>query len=216
MNSKANTGISLLNPNGKSYSFDSRGSGYGRGEEVAMFVLKRLDDALQAGDPLRGVIRDTAVGQDGKTSRITMPSAASQQRLIRAIYRSASMNPSEMGYIEAHGTGTIAGDVAEMDALERVFCKDRVSPLYVGSIKANIGHLESTSGLAGLIKAILVLEKGLIPSTPSLEALKGKLQPLSRHIRVWRTANPQVILLTSNRFLGNWKPGPLVLYDKQA
>lgn len=216
MEPRANPESSLLNADGKCYSFDNRGGGYGRGEGVAMVVLKRLEDAVQADDPLRGIIRNSAVGQDGKTSGITMPSGDAQQRLIAAAYRSVSLEPSETGYVEAHGTGTIAGDLAEMAALENVFCEDRVNPLYVGSIKANIGHLESTSGLAGLIKTVLILEKGLIPSTPSLEVLKGRLQSLSSHIEVWGNKVFLVMLLNSNRYLKKWNTGPLVWYDEPA
>ena len=149
-----------------------------------MVVLKRLDDALRSGDPIRTIIRNTAIGQDGKTSGITLPSGAAQQQLIRSTYAAVSLDPCDIGYVEAHGTGTVAGDLTEMDAIEKVFCGNRKHPLYVGSIKANVGHLESTSGLAGVIKALLVLEKGLVPSTPTLKVLKEKLQPLSSKIEV--------------------------------
>ena len=152
-----------------------------------MVVLKRLDDALRCGDPIRTIIRNTAIGQDGKTSGITLPSGVAQQQLIRSTYASVSLDPCDVGYVEAHGTGTVAGDLSEMDAIEKVFCKNRKHQLYVGSIKANVGHLESTSGLAGLIKALLVLEKGLIPSTPSLKVLKDRIQQLSSDIMVRMT-----------------------------
>ena len=176
-----------MNKDGKCYAFDSRGSGYGRGEGVAMIVLKRLDEALRDGDSIRGVIRNTAVGQDGKTSGITLPNGEAQQHLISSVYASAMLDPSETGYVEAHGTGTIAGDTTEIDAIRKAFCKDRdlESPLFVGSIKGNIGHLESTSGLAGLLKAILVLEKKMLPSTPNLETLKDGLNLEDANIRVW-------------------------------
>ena len=152
-----------------------------------MVVLKRLDDALRDGDSIRGIIRNTAVGQDGKTSGITLPNGESQQHLIRSVYDSAMLDPSTIGYVEAHGTGTVAGDITEVDAITKAFCKarDPESPLYVGSIKGNIGHLESTSGLAGLLKAVLVLEKGIIPPTPNLEILKDKIDLKAANIRVW-------------------------------
>ena len=163
---------SILNEDGRCYSFDDRGSGYGRGEGVATIVLRRLDDAIQAGDHIRAVVRGTGVNQDGKTSGITLPSQQSQENLIRSVYSQAGLDPYQTGYIEAHGTGTIAGDVTELKAIVNTFCTNRKTPLHIGSIKSNIGHLESTSGLAGLIKAILVLEKDVIPPTASLEALK--------------------------------------------
>lgn len=176
--------ISILNSDGRCYSFDSRGAGYGRGEGVAMIVLKRLEDALDSGDPIRTIIRNTAIGQDGKTPGITHPNGTAQQQLIRSTYASVSLDPCDVGYVEAHGTGSVAGDFTEMDAIEKVFCEKRKHPLFVSSIKANVGHLESTSGLAGVIKAILVLEKDSIPSTPSLEVLKEKLKSLSSDIKV--------------------------------
>ena len=152
-----------------------------------MVVLKRLDDALRDSDTIRGIIRNTAVGQDGKTSGITLPNGEAQQRLIHSVYDSAMLDPSAIGYVEAHGTGTVAGDLTEIDAIAKAFCKGRdpKSPLYVGSIKGNIGHLESTSGLAGLLKAVLVLEKGIIPSTPNLDILKDKIDLKAANIRVW-------------------------------
>ena len=176
---------SLLNRDGRCYSFDSRGSGYGRGEGAAMVVLKRLTDARKANDPVRGVIRGTAVGQDGRTAGITRPNSAAQQKLIRRAYRSVALDPNETGYVEAHGTGTVAGDLAEMDAIEMVFGRNRDRPLFVGSIKANIGHLECASGLAGLLKVLLILEKGLIPSTPNIETLKDDLLTLPQFIKVY-------------------------------
>ena len=149
-----------------------------------MIVVKRLEDALRCGDPIRAIIRNTAIGQDGKTSGITLPSGPAQQQLIRSTYASVSLDPSDVGYVEAHGTGTVAGDLTEMDVIEKVFCTNRKHPLFVGSIKANVGHLESTSGLAGVIKTLLILEKSLVPSTPSLKVLKEKLQTLSSDIKV--------------------------------
>ena len=182
---------SLLNQDGNCFSFEARGSGYGRGEGAAMVVLKRLDDALRDRDSIRGIIRGTATGHDGKTIGIMLPHAAAQKNLILSALRSAGLDPSEVGYIEAHGTGTVAGDEAEINAISDVFCKrrDATNPLFVGSIKANIGHLEATSGLAGLIKALLVLEKSMIPSTPNLKAFKKGIITSCTKINVWTLKN---------------------------
>ena len=152
-----------------------------------MVVLKRLDEALRNGDSIRGVIRNTAVGQDGKTSGITLPNGEAQQDLIHSAYASAMLDPFTIGYVEAHGTGTVAGDITEINAIAKTFCKARhsESPLYIGSIKGNIGHLESTSGLAGLLKAILVLEKGMIPPTTNLETVKDRIDLKVSNIQVW-------------------------------
>ena len=213
----ANHWISLLNSEGKCFPFDSRGSGYGRGEGVAMVVLKRLGDAVEARDPIRAIIRNTAVGQDGKTAGITMPNGFAQQNLINSAYLSANLSPEDVDYVEAHGTGTVAGDVTELDALGRVFCNRRRRPLYIGSIKGNLGHLESTSGLAGLIKTVLVLEKKLIPSTPNLETLKPQLN-LSWNFKVILISkyNDSRFCLTFPSFHVHWKHGLLALSVEQA
>ncbi|PGH11972.1 hypothetical protein AJ79_04559 [Helicocarpus griseus UAMH5409] len=168
----------ILNDDGKCYSFDTRGSGYGRGEGAAMIVLKRLDDAITDGDNIRAVIRNTGVNHDGNTQGITMPNSDAQRRLIQSVYRQASLDPSDTTYIEAHGTGTTVGDDAEIAAIQSVFGRgegSRAHPLYVGSIKPNIGHLESASGIAGFIKAVLMLEEGMIPSNLNLQNMKENL-----------------------------------------
>ena len=151
-------------------------------------VLKRLDDALRAGDKIRGIIRNTGVGQDGKTTGITLPSQEAQQNLINSVYHSAKLDPRDTTYFEAHGTGTVAGDTTEVNAIGNAFCsedsRNQDSPLYIGSIKANVGHLESSSGIAGFIKAALVLEKGLLPPTPNIIDLKENMLSEGLNIKV--------------------------------
>ena len=150
-----------------------------------MVILKRLDHALEAGDAIRAVIRGTAVGQDGRTKSITLPNPVAQQQLIKSAYQTAKLDPCETTYVEAHGTGTLAGDFAEIEAIERIFNPKRTGkPLYIGSVKANIGHLESVSGIAGLIKAVMVLEKGLIPPLADFQVPKMRLQLENRKIKV--------------------------------
>ncbi|TVY93276.1 Highly reducing polyketide synthase [Lachnellula willkommii] len=168
--------IGVLNKDGKSYSFDSRGAGYGRGEGAAMIVLKNLDDAIRDGDNIRGIIRNSGVGQDGKTPGITVPNREAQLNLIQSVYRQANLNPHETKYVEAHGTGTIAGDGAEIAAIRGAFATDDSTPVHVGSAKPNVGHMESASGVAGLIKAILMLENGAIPPSINLVELKESIQ----------------------------------------
>ena len=174
---------SMLNANGKSYAFDTRGVGYGRGEGVATLVLKRLEDAIQANDPVRAILCNTAVNQDGRTSGITFPNRVAQSDLQRHVFRGTGIKPTEIGYVEAHGTGTLAGDVAELQALAENFA-GRDQPLLVGSIKSQIGHLEGSSGLAGLIKAILVLEKGMVPPNARFKTPKNELPLDEMNIRV--------------------------------
>ncbi|KAM0158453.1 hypothetical protein ACHAPG_004132 [Botrytis cinerea] len=167
--------MNVLDPSGKSFVFDDRGVGYGRGEGVATIVLKRLKDALNAGDHVRAVIRNTGINQDGKTSGIALPSQVAQQALANHVFKQVGLDPCKINYVEAHGTGTIAGDLAETKSIANVFCTERKKTLYIGSIKSNIGHLESASGAAGLLKAILVLEKGLIPPHVNLSNHKKGL-----------------------------------------
>ncbi|KAH8799346.1 putative polyketide synthase [Xylogone sp. PMI_703] len=154
----------FMSPDGRCYTFDDRANGYARGEGVGCVILKPLEDALRDGDTIRAVIRGTGSNQDGKTSGITLPSGTAQELLIRSVYESAGLDPLETSYVEAHGTGTSAGDPLEAGALSRVFCPARSSdePLRIGSIKTNIGHLEGASGIAGVIKTILMLENKIL------------------------------------------------------
>lgn len=156
--------LHLIGGSGRSYPFDSRGTGYGRGEGLVVLALKSLDDALRDHDPVRAVISGTAVNQDGYTPPgITYPNGKAQAELIRSAYARSGLRPQDVAYIEAHGTGTVAGDTEELNALAEVFTTTRSLPLYVGSIKGNIGHTENTSGLASLVKAALILDHQQIP-----------------------------------------------------
>jgi acyl transferase domain-containing protein/NADPH:quinone reductase-like Zn-dependent oxidoreductase len=157
--------LGLLGPDGRSYTFDQRAKGYGRGDGVATILLKPLADALKDGDPVRAVIRETALNQDGKTPTITSPSQEAQEELIRTCYRNAGLNPADTAYVEAHGTGTATGDPIETGAIGEVMGRGRRAdqPLLIGSVKSNLGHLEAASGLAAIIKVAMAFEKGVIP-----------------------------------------------------
>ena len=139
---------------------------------MASIVIKPLRDALAAGDPIRAVIRNTVINQDGRTAGMTMPSSEAQVSLIRSAYAEARLSPCHTSYVEAHGTGTKVGDPIEAGAIAAALTSSRgvSSPLIIGSVKTNIGHLESASGLAGLIKGILCLESGMIP--PSINYIE--------------------------------------------
>ncbi|OJJ48578.1 hypothetical protein ASPZODRAFT_1626836 [Penicilliopsis zonata CBS 506.65] len=157
----------FLSPNGRCYTFDERANGYGRGEGVGCVILKPLEQALRDGDPIRGVIRNTGVNQDGRTAGITLPNRHAQEALIRRVYEKAGLDPLETSYVECHGTGTRAGDPLEASAIASVFSPGRPShrPLWIGSVKTNIGHLEGASGMAGLIKLVHMLEtKTILPN----------------------------------------------------
>ncbi|THY89629.1 polyketide synthase [Aureobasidium pullulans] len=173
--------LGMLSPDGRSWAFDSRANGYGRGEGVATIIVKRLSDALAANDPIRAVIRETALNQDGKTDTITTPSGDAQVELMRECYRRAGLDPRGTQYFEAHGTGTPVGDVIEAKAMTAVFStsEDRQiedNYLRIGSVKTNVGHTEAVSGLAAIIKGVMCLEKGLIPPTVNFERPNPKLK----------------------------------------
>ncbi|KAL6902885.1 polyketide synthase-like protein [Trichoderma evansii] len=165
------TALSLLSPDGKCFTFDSRANGYGRGEGVGVVVMKRLSDAIRDNDTIHAVMRASSINQDGRTKGITFPNKDAQTANIRAVYASAGLDFNQTGYIECHGTGTQAGDCQELQAISETIASVRSvdNPIIVGSVKTNIGHLEGAAGIAGLIKGILSLERGRIPSNINFE-----------------------------------------------
>ncbi|XP_044723776.1 KR domain-containing protein [Hirsutella rhossiliensis] len=178
--------MNFLSPDGLCYSFDQRANGYSRGEGVVVLLLKKLPDAIRDGDMIRAVIRATGSNQDGHTPGLTQPSASAQEELIRKVYENENLDFESTRYVEAHGTGTQIGDSTEMKALGRVFrsARSESEPLYVGSVKANIGHLEGGSGLAGIMKGIVVLEKGLIPPNALFEKLNPQINSKLYRVKV--------------------------------
>ncbi|KAI1810305.1 putative polyketide synthase [Poronia punctata] len=169
--------VDFLSPDSRCFSFDERANGYSRGEGIAVLVLKRLSDAIRDGNMIRAVIRATGLNEDGKTPGITQPSREAQEHLIRETYRRAGLSMQYTRYFEAHGTGTPIGDPREAQAIGSAFREFRSSqdPLYVGAVKSNIGHLEGASGLAGVVKAVMALEKGIIPPNTNFETLNPKI-----------------------------------------
>src|ERR1700704_3356224 len=163
---------SMLSPDGRCAAFDALASGFVRGEGAGMVLLKRLSQAIQDGDPIQGVILGTSINQDGHTNGISLPSAEAQTRLVQDACKDAGIAPEEIGFVEAHGTGTAVGDPIEAHALAEALCGNRSAdaPLPIGSIKTNLGHLETAAGVAGLLKAMLILKYGQIP--PSLHFSK--------------------------------------------
>lgn len=157
----------MLSATSRCMAFDDRADGFVRGEGAGMVVLKRLSDAIADRDNILALIRGSAVNQDGATSSLTVPSGLAQQRVIRAALNNAHVEPEQVGYVETHGTGTPIGDPIEFGALCEVYGKTRssASPLLIGAVKTNVGHLEGAAGIAGLIKTALILHHKMIPPT---------------------------------------------------
>ncbi|MEI6260588.1 MAG: type I polyketide synthase [Deltaproteobacteria bacterium] len=163
----------MLAPDGRCKTFDASANGYVRGEGCGVVVLKRLSDAVADGDRILALIRGSAVNQDGPSGGLTVPSGPSQEDVIRRALSNAGVKAEDVGYIEAHGTGTSLGDPIEVGSLGNVFGERSGNnppvigsgnvPLVIGSVKTNIGHLEAAAGIAGLIKVVLSLQHGLIP-----------------------------------------------------
>lgn len=159
--------LQAMSPTGRCHTFSKDADGYVRAEGCGMLLLKRLSDAQRDGDEVLGVIRSSAVNQDGQSNGFTAPNGPAQQAVIRKALANAQLEPSSIDYVECHGTGTSLGDPIEVQALAKVYGEGRSSdsPVIVGSIKSNIGHSESAAGVAGVIKALLCLQNQTIPKT---------------------------------------------------
>ncbi|OJZ91221.1 hypothetical protein ASPFODRAFT_706954 [Aspergillus luchuensis CBS 106.47] len=215
--------MGFLSDDGRCRCFDAQGGGYVRGDGVCAVILKRQLDAISTGNRIRAVVRGTAANHDGKTEGITLPSAEAQAALFRTAYRSAGIDPVDTQYFEAHGTGTRAGDPREARAIGEVFGTERrKEPIWVGSVKPNIGHLEGAAGLSGLIKTTLALEKGLIPPNmlfhdpnPDIKFEQWKIRvPTSE--TVWSTLNgmPRRASINSSGYGGSNAHVILEGYDR--
>ncbi len=163
--------MSALSPDGRCKAFDARADGYGRGEGCGVVVLKRLSDAQADGDNVLAVVRGSAVNHGGPSGGLTVPSGPAQEAVIRDALRAAGVDPARVGYVEAHGTGTALGDPIELRALAAVLGPGRAEGdrFLVGSVKTNVGHLESAAGVAGLIKVVLALRHREVPPHLHLE-----------------------------------------------
>ncbi|SHN40694.1 aminotransferase class III-fold pyridoxal phosphate-dependent enzyme [Chitinophaga sp. CF418] len=156
-----------LAADGRCKAFDAAADGYGRGEGCGIVVLKRYDDAVKDGDHIIAVIKGTAVNQDGASNGMTAPNGLAQERLLKSVLSNANVDPNDVLYLETHGTGTKLGDPIEAEALQQAYITEnkRKHPLYIGSVKTNIGHLESAAGIAALIKTALCLYHKKIPAS---------------------------------------------------
>ncbi|WP_411851396.1 type I polyketide synthase [Stenotrophomonas sp. LGBM10] len=175
----------ILSPDGHCRPFDAAAAGTLPGSGVGMVVLKRLEDAIADGDHIHAVIRGSAMNNDGRGKiGFTAPSPEGQARVIREALLVSEVDPAEVDYIEAHGTGTRLGDPIELDALHATYGAGGAQPCHLGSLKANIGHLNAASGVAGLIKATLSLAHGLIPPQVGFVTPNPALQLTGSRFRI--------------------------------
>ncbi|KAL8979778.1 MAG: hypothetical protein Q9205_004974 [Flavoplaca limonia] len=182
--------LGVLSPTSRCHTFDKRADGYARAEGVGALYIKSLSSALRDGDPVRAVIRSTAINSNGRITGvgISHPSVDGQYQVIRKAYEKAAIDPSHTGYIECHGTGTQAGDPKELEAISKAIVAEskHSSPLLVGSVKPNIGHSEASSSISTIIKAVLAIENGIIPPTAGISELNAEIP--------WKTLNIQVVV----------------------
>ncbi|MBL9006659.1 MAG: SDR family NAD(P)-dependent oxidoreductase [Myxococcales bacterium] len=169
---------SALSPDGRCKTFDAQANGFVRGEGAGLVVLQRLSDAQRAGQRILAVIRGSAVNQDGRSTGLTAPNVRSQVAMLRSALHSAAVQPTDLDFIETHGTGTALGDPIELDALSQVFGSPRPDdrPCWLGAVKSNIGHLEAAAGVAGLIKATLAMQRGVLPGNLHFSTLNPRIQ----------------------------------------
>ncbi|HET9954020.1 MAG TPA: beta-ketoacyl synthase N-terminal-like domain-containing protein, partial [Polyangiaceae bacterium] len=177
---------SMLSPDGRCKSFDASANGYVRSEGAGVVLVKRLSEAVRDGNQIWAVIRASGVNQDGHTVGITVPSGAAQEALLRRSLQRAALRGHQIQYAEAHGTGTAVGDPIEVNALGAVLGEERPAeaPFILGSVKSNIGHLESAAGVAGLIKTVLALNHGVIPQNLHYETINPKIDLQALNCRV--------------------------------
>ncbi|KAF5647464.1 polyketide synthase [Fusarium sp. NRRL 52700] len=198
--------LGVLSPTSTCHTFNSYANGYGRAEGVGAIYLKRLSDAVRDGDPIRGVIRSSATNNNGKAAGvgITYPGFDGQRNVMRHAYERSGLDPMLTGYFECHGTGTAIGDPLEVHAVSDVMNSKRTDedgPLNIGAVKTSIGHSEAASGLSAIIKAILMVERGIIPPTHGVTDLNPKIDwkgwkvhvpteptPIPRHLSVMRVS----------------------------
>ncbi|MEU9443469.1 type I polyketide synthase [Streptomyces sp. NPDC048304] len=183
--------LGALSPDGRCFPFDARANGFIRGEGGAFVLLKRLDLAVADGDHIYAVVRGWGVGSGGATSRMPDPSPAGQAAAVRSALRRAAVDFGDVDYVEAHGTGTRLGDPAEIAGLREVFRETgRSRPLAIGSVKANVGHLEPAAGIVGFVKAVLCVDRGELVPQPGFRSANPAIEDFEKDFDVLRSARP--------------------------
>jgi acyl transferase domain-containing protein len=183
--------LGALSPDGRCFPFDARANGFVRGEGGAFVLLKRLDLAVADGDHIYAVVRGWGVGSGGATSRMPDPSPAGQAAAVRSALRRAAVGFGDVDYVEAHGTGTRLGDPAEIAGLREVFRETgRSRPLAIGSVKANVGHLEPAAGIVGFVKAALCVDRAELVPQPGFCSANPAIEDFEKDFEVLRSARP--------------------------
>lgn len=190
--------LKMLSPNGRSAMWDADADGYARGEGMAAVVVKRLSDAIADADRIECIVRETGANQDGYSNGITVPNPKAQADLIRQTYARSGLDPENVPqdrpqFFEAHGTGTQAGDPREATAIHDVLgqhIESSATPLYVGSVKTVIGHLEGCAGLAGILKGSAMVQAGQLPPNLHFHSLNRKLEPFINGLEVSTQLRP--------------------------
>ncbi|KAI0969040.1 hypothetical protein F4678DRAFT_440715, partial [Xylaria arbuscula] len=186
--------LGILSPTSTCHTFDASADGYGRAEGAGALYVKRLCDAIRDGDPIRGVVRGTAVNTNGKVEGmgITHPSIKGQERVVRMAYQKANLDPNLTAYAELHGTGTPVGDPIEVQAIARALNDTRPGdkPLLVGAVKPNIGHSEAASGIFAVMKAALMTESSTIPGVAYLQNLNPAIKEKEWNVKVHADTAP--------------------------
>ncbi|MDB5487557.1 MAG: hypothetical protein JWQ58_1272 [Reyranella sp.] len=200
---------SMLSPTGLCRPFDASADGYVRAEGAIVVVLRSMSSALKARSRIHAVIVGSGVNQDGRTTGLSLPSADSQRRLLEQVYGDFGVDPADLSFVEAHGTGTRVGDPIEADALGKGLAQKRTQPLPIGSVKSNVGHLEPVSGLAGLLKSVMALDRGLVPATlhqrapnPDIPFDDLNLEVISQNRRLPDQRGPELVGVNSFGFGG--------------